>query len=588
MSVLQESLVFLLAAVISVPLSRRLGFGSVLGYLAAGIMIGPFGLSFINDVEHILHFAELGVVFLLFVVGLELKPSRLWIMRHMVFGLGALQVALSAIAITIVAWLFGLETQAAIVLGLILALSSTAFVLQMLAEKKQLATTHGRAAFSVLLFQDLAAIPLIAIMPMLGARAGLDAGLDLTSVLLMVGTIVGLVVGGRFLLRPVLRIAARSEIPEIFTATALLVVIGSALLVQVAGMSMVLGAFLAGILLADSEYRHQLEADIAPFKGLLLGLFFIAVGMSINMSLLMSIPGRIVLIVVLLMLTKALVLFPLGRRFGMCNSSAALKLAAILSQGGEFAFVLFTIAKSESVLPDPLIDEMTLAAAVSMALPPLIYWLAERSPKESDTAESRDFDVPDEEDQDVIIAGNGRVGQIVARVLSAAGKPFTALELDTRQVDLLRSYGATVYYGDASRLDLLRAAGADKAKIFVLAIADLETSVHVAEVVSKHFPKLTIVARARNRRHAHVLMDVGVKIIIRETLHSSLAMTEQILTLLGDSEESAKQAVQQFLDYDNKLLAEQHAVHDSEEKLIQTTKDRNEELERLLRDDLEH
>ena len=570
MSVLQESLVFLLAAVISVPLSRRLGFGSVLGYLAAGIMIGPFGLSFINDVEHILHFAELGVVFLLFVVGLELKPSRLWIMRHMVFGLGALQVALSAIAITIVAWLFGLETQAAIVLGLILALSSTAFVLQMLAEKKQLATTHGRAAFSVLLFQDLAAIPLIAIMPMLGARAGLDAGLDLTSVLLMVGTIVGLVVGGRFLLRPVLRIAARSEIPEIFTATALLVVIGSALLVQVAGMSMVLGAFLAGILLADSEYRHQLEADIAPFKGLLLGLFFIAVGMSINMSLLMSIPGRIVLIVVLLMLTKALVLFPLGRRFGMCNSSAALKLAAILSQGGEFAFVLFTIAKSESVLPDPLIDEMTLAVAVSMALTPLIYWLAERSPKESDTAESRDFDVPDEEDHDVIIAGNGRVGQIVARVLSAAGKPFTALELDTRQVDLLRSYGATVYYGDASRLDLLRAA------------------VHVAEVVSKHFPKLTIVARARNRRHAHVLMDVGVKIIIRETLHSSLAMTEQILTLLGDSEESAKQAVQQFLDYDNKLLAEQHAVHDSEEKLIQTTKDRNEELERLLRDDLEH
>ena len=547
MSVLQESLVFLLAAVISVPLSRRLGFGSVLGYLAAGIMIGPFGLSFINDVEHILHFAELGVVFLLFVVGLELKPSRLWIMRHMVFGLGALQVALSAIAITIVAWLFGLETQAAIVLGLILALSSTAFVLQMLAEKKQLATTHGRAAFSVLLFQDLAAIPLIAIMPMLGARAGLDAGLDLASVLLMVGTIVGLVVGGRFLLRPVLRIAARSEIPEIFTATALLVVIGSALLVQVAGMSMVLGAFLAGILLADSEYRHQLEADIAPFKGLLLGLFFIAVGMSINMSLLMSIPGRIVLIVVLLMLTKALVLFPLGRRFGMCNSSAALKLAAILSQGGEFAFVLFTIAKSESVLPDPLIDEMTLAVAVSMALTPLIYWLAERSPKESDTAESRDFDVPDEEDHDVIIAGNGRVGQIVARVLSAAGKPFTALELDTRQVDL-----------------------------------------HVAEVVSKHFPKLAIVARARNRRHAHVLMDVGVKIIIRETLHSSLAMTEQILTLLGDSEESAKQAVQQFLDYDNKLLAEQHAVHDSEEKLIQTTKDRNEELERLLRDDLEH
>ena len=588
MSLLAESLIYLLAAVVSVPLSRRLGFGSVLGYLAAGIVIGPFGLSFVSDVEHILHFAELGVVFLLFVVGLELKPSRLWVMRHMVFGLGALQVLLSAIAIAGVAWLFGFATHAAVVLGLILALSSTAFVLQMLAERKQLGTVHGRAAFSILLFQDIAAIPLIAVMPMLGAGKATAAGLDAAGILLMLGTVVGLILGGRLLLRPVLRIAARSEIPEIFTATALLVVIGSALLVQAAGMSMVLGAFLAGILLADSEYRHQLEADIAPFKGLLLGLFFIAVGMAIDTSLLLSMPGRILIIVVLLMLTKALILFPLGRRFGMCNRPAALKLAAVLSQGGEFAFVLFAIARSEGTLPDALIDEMTLAVAVSMALTPLVYWLAERGPADADIAEQRDFDVPDESDHDVIIAGNGRVGQIVARVLAASGRPFTALELDTRQVDLLRSYGATVYYGDASRLDLLRAAGADKAKIFVLAIADLETSVHVAEVVSKHFPHLTIVARARNRRHAHVLMDIGVRYIVRETLHSSLAMSEQVLTELGASPDSASQIVKQFLDYDNKLLLEQHAVYDSEEKLIQTARDRNEELAQLLRDDLEH
>ena len=588
MSLLAESLIYLLAAVVSVPLSRRLGFGSVLGYLAAGIVIGPFGLSFVSDVEHILHFAELGVVFLLFVVGLELKPSRLWVMRHMVFGLGALQVLLSAIAIAGVAWLFGFATHAAVVLGLILALSSTAFVLQMLAERKQLGTVHGRAAFSILLFQDIAAIPLIAVMPMLGAGKATAAGLDAAGILLMLGTVVGLILGGRLLLRPVLRIAARSEIPEIFTATALLVVIGSALLVQAAGMSMVLGAFLAGILLADSEYRHQLEADIAPFKGLLLGLFFIAVGMAIDTSLLLSMPGRILIIVVLLMLTKALILFPLGRRFGMCNRPAALKLAAVLSQGGEFAFVLFAIARSEGTLPGALIDEMTLAVAVSMALTPLVYWLAERGPADADIAEQRDFDVPDESDHDVIIAGNGRVGQIVARVLAASGRPFTALELDTRQVDLLRSYGATVYYGDASRLDLLRAAGADKAKIFVLAIADLETSVHVAEVVSKHFPHLTIVARARNRRHAHVLMDIGVRYIVRETLHSSLAMSEQVLTELGASPDSASQIVKQFLDYDNKLLLEQHAVYDSEEKLIQTARDRNEELAQLLRDDLEH
>ena len=588
MSLLAESLIYLLAAVIAVPLSRRLGFGSVLGYLAAGIVIGPFGLSFVTDVDHILHFAELGVVFLLFVIGLELKPSRLWVMRQMVFGLGTLQVVLSAAAIAIVAWAFGFAARPALVLGLVLALSSTAFVLQMLAEKKQLSTVHGRAAFSVLLFQDLAVIPLIALLPLLGAGQTMDAGVDWTQIVVMVGTVVGLVVGGRLLLRPLLRIAARAETPEILTATALAVVIGSALLVQAAGMSMVLGAFLAGMLLADSEYRHQLETDIAPFKGLLLGLFFIAVGMSIDLTLLLSIPLRIAAIVALLMLTKALVLYPLGRRFGMCNRSAALKLAAVLSQGGEFAFVLFAIAASEKVLDTALIDEMTLAVAVSMALTPLIYWLVERGPKEEDGTESRDFDVPDEDNHDVIIAGNGRVGQIVARVLAAAGKPFTALELDTRQVDLLRRYGATVYYGDASRLDLLRAAGADKAKIFVLAISDLEESVHVAEVVAKNFPHLTIVARARNRRHAHVLMDVGVKHIIRETLHSSLAMSETVLTQLGASAESASSTVAKFLEYDSQLLLEQHAVHDSEEKLIQTARDRNDELERLLRDDLEH
>ncbi len=588
MSLLAESLIFLLAAVIAVPLSRRLGLGSVLGYLAAGIVIGPFGFAFVDDVDHILHFAELGVVFLLFVIGLELKPSRLWVMRHMVFGLGTLQVVSSAVAIALVAWTFGFAVRTATVLGLILALSSTAFVLQMLAEKKQLSTIHGRAAFSILLFQDLAVIPLIALMPLLGTNARLDAGVNVTQILLMAGALVGLVAGGRLLLRPVLRIVARSEIPEIFTATALLVVIGSALFVQAAGMSMVLGAFLAGMLLADSEYRHQLETDIAPFKGLLLGLFFIAVGMSIDLSLLLSIPARIAVIVVVLMLAKALILYPLGRRFGTCNRSAALKLAVVLSQGGEFAFVLFAIAAGENVLDAALIDEMTLAVAVSMALTPLIYWLAERTSKESEHADSREFDTPVDDDHAVIIAGNGRVGQIVARVLAAAGKPFTALERDTHQVDLLRRYGATVYYGDASRLDLLRAAGADKAKIFVLAISDLGESVHVAEVVAENFPHLTIVARARNRRHAHVLMDVGVEHIVRETLHSSLVMSEIVLTQLGASADSAGNTVAKFLDYDNRLLREQHAVHDSEEKLIQTARDRDEELERLLRDDLEH
>lgn len=583
MSLLAQTLIYLLAAVISVPLSRRLGFGSVLGYLAAGIVIGPFGFAFVHDPEHILHFAELGVVFLLFVVGLELKPSRLWVMRRMVFGLGMSQVVVSAAALAAVAWIFGFGGKTAIVLGLVLALSSTAFVLQMLAEKKQLATTHGRAAFSILLFQDLAAIPLIALLPLLGASAAAGSGVNFMQIALMAGTLVGLVVGGRFLLRPILRIAANSGIPEIFTATALLVVIGAALLVQAAGMSMVLGAFLAGMLLADSEYRHQLEADIAPFKGLLLGLFFIAVGMSVNIGLLLGIPGRILLIVAALMLTKAVVLFPLARRFGMCDRGAALKLAAVLSQGGEFAFVLLAIAVNSGALSSALVDEMILAVAVSMMLTPLLYWLAERADAQKDAPEAAEFDIPEDDGHDIIIAGNGRVGQVIGRLLAAAGKPFTALERDMDQVDLLRRYGATVYYGDASRLDLLRAAGAERASVFVLAISNIEESIHIAEIVSQHFPHLKIIARARNRRHAHALMDLGIELIYRETLQSSLLMSEAVLTALGRSGTEARQIAQAFCEHDAKLLREQHAIKDSEEKLIQSSKDTAEELERLLR-----
>jgi monovalent cation:proton antiporter-2 (CPA2) family protein len=585
MSLLGETLIYLLVAVVSVPISRRLGFGSVLGYLAAGIIIGPFGFSFVDDPEHILHFAELGVVFLLFVVGLELQPSRLWVMRRMVFGLGAAQVLMSAAGIAVVAWGLGLPANAAIVIGLILALSSTAFVLQMLAEKKQLGAAHGRAAFSILLFQDLAAIPLIAMLPLLGANASFDDGINFISIGLMVLAIAGLIVGGRLLLRPVLRIAAQSGIPEIFTATALLVVISSALLMQVAGMSMVLGAFIAGMLLADSEYRHQLEADIAPFKGLLLGLFFIAVGMMVNTGLLIEIPGRILLIVALLMAAKGLILFPLARLFGMCDPRAALKLAAVLSQGGEFAFVLFGIARTEQVLLPGLIDELVLAVAVSMMMTPLLFALVEHLGGKMDKPQKPEYDVPEVDHHEVLIAGMGRVGQIVARLLRIIGKPFTALESDSEQLDIVRRYGATVHYGDASRLDLLRAAGAEHAKIFVLAISDLEQSMRIAEAVTTHFPHLKIVARARNRRHAHKLMDLGIEHIFRETLLSSLAMTELVLLSLGHSRKNARHVIDAFCERDAKLLVEQHAIHDSEEKLIQSVKETADELESLLRVD---
>jgi len=585
MSLLGETLIYLLAAVVSVPISRRLGFGSVLGYLAAGIIIGPFGFAFVDDAEHILHFAEMGVVFLLFVVGLELQPSRLWVMRRMVFGLGAAQVVMSAAGIAVIAWALGLAANAAMVIGLVLALSSTAFVLQMLAEKKQLGAAHGRAAFSILLFQDLAAIPLIAVLPLLGANASFDDGINFVRIGLMVLAIAGLIVGGRLLLRPVLRIAAQSGIPEIFTATALLVVISSALLMQVAGMSMVLGAFIAGMLLADSEYRHQLEADIAPFKGLLLGLFFIAVGMLVNVGLLIEIPGRILLIVALLMAAKGLILFPLARLFGMCDPRAALKLAAVLSQGGEFAFVLFGIARTEQVLLPGLIDELILAVAVSMMMTPLLFALVERLGHEIDKPVKPEYDVPEVNHHEVLIAGMGRVGQIVARLLRIIGKPFTALESDSEQLDIVRRYGATVHYGDASRLDLLRAAGAEHAKIFVLAISDLEQSMRIAEAVTTHFPHLKIIARARNRRHAHKLMDLGIEHIFRETLLSSLAMTELVLLNLGHSSKNAKHVINSFYERDAKLLVEQHAIHDSEEKLIQSVKETADELESLLRVD---
>ncbi len=585
MSLLGESLIYLLAAVISVPISRRLGFGSVLGYLAAGIIIGPFGLRLVDDAEHILHFAELGVVFLLFIVGLELKPARLWVMRNMVFGLGAAQVALSGAVIATIAWAFGFAANAAMVVGLILALSSTAFVLQLLAEKKQLGATHGRAAFSVLLFQDLAVIPLIALLPLLGANASADNGVNFVQIGIMAGTIAALIIGGRLLLRPILRMAASADIPEILTATALLVVIGSALLMQVAGMSMVLGAFIAGMLLADSEYRHQLEADIEPFKGLLLGLFFIAVGMMVNIGLLFEMPGRILLIVALLMASKALVLYPLARRFGMCDWRAALKLAAVLAQGGEFAFVLFGIARTEQVLEAGTIDELVLAVAVSMMMTPLLYALAERLGRGMETKTEPEYEVPEVDHHDVLIAGFGRVGQIVGRLLRIIGRPFTALESDAEQLDIVRRYGATVHYGDASRLDLLRAAGAEHAQVFVLAISDLEQSMRVAEAVTTHFPHLKIIARARNRRHAHKLMDLGIEHIFRETLLSSLAMSELVLRDLGYSDAEAKRLIDTFCERDTKLLFEQHAIHDSEEKLIQSVKDSADELESLLRVD---
>lgn len=584
MTLLQEAVIYLIAALIAVPISRKLGFGSVLGYLAAGIIIGPFGLGFITDTEHILHFAELGVVFLLFVIGLELQPSRLWVLRRMVFGLGSAQVIISAAAISVVGLLFGLALTEAVLVGFILALSSTAFVLQLLAEKKELTTTHGRAAFTILLFQDLAVIPLIAIIPMFGATA--SQGFEFRGFAMAVAIIGGLVIGGHYLLRPVLRIAARTQMPEIFTVTALLVVIGAALLMQAAGMSMVLGAFIAGMLLADSEYRHELEADIAPFKGLLLGLFFIAVGMSVDLGLLVQHPGTIMLIVICLMVVKAAVLFPLARLFGICDMRGASSLAAVLSQGGEFAFVLFAIAARHQIIQTDVIDQLILAVAVSMLLTPVVYLLNQQFVSRMEKDEAPEYDQMEGQQHAVIIAGFGRFGQIVGRLLAIVGRPFTALEIDASQVDVVRRYGNVVHYGDASKLDLLRAAGAEHARLFVLAIDDVEASIKTAQTVTRHFPDLTIVARARNRRHEYHLMDLGIKHIFRETLLSSLAMSEQVLFDLGFEEQEVHRLITTFREKDAQLIREQHAVQHDEEQLIQTARDTARELEILLKNDL--
>ncbi|MFQ6004155.1 MAG: monovalent cation:proton antiporter-2 (CPA2) family protein [Woeseia sp.] len=582
MILLQETIIYLLAAIIAVPVAKRLRLGSVLGYLTAGIIIGPFGFRFVRDPGHILHFAELGVVFLLFIIGLELQPSRLWVLRRMVFGLGSAQVVLSAIVIASMAWASGYTPTAAVVSGLILALSSTALVLHLLAEKKQLTTSHGRAAFSILLFQDLAVIPLIAVLPLLST--GGTGAFDPIDVLIMLSSIAALIIGGRYLLRPVLRAVAYTKLPEIFTATALLVVIGAALLMQLAGISMVLGAFVAGMLLADSEYRHELEADIAPFKGLLLGLFFIAVGMSVNIGLLAQEPATILQIVFGLMFAKAIVLYPLARAFGMCDHRNALGLSAVLSQGGEFAFVLFALVARENIIDATLIDRLILAVAVSMLLTPVIYLLAERFAARM-AEQVPVFDRMEDEGNAVIIAGLGRVGQIVARLLRMRGQPFTALEVDSAQVDIIRRYGNKVYFGDASRLDVLRAAGADRATLFVLAIDDMQASTRIAESIIRHFPHLTVVARARNRRHAHKLMDLGITHIFRDTLLSSLAMSGRVLEVLGFDREEVERTMETFRERDERLLFEQHAIHHDEERLIQSAKDTARELESLLRSD---
>jgi monovalent cation:proton antiporter-2 (CPA2) family protein len=584
-SVLLQVILFLASAVIVVPLSKRLGLGAVLGFLVAGVLIGPWGFRLVNETDSILHLSELGVVLLLFIIGLELQPDRLMALRRPIFLHGGAQVLGTAVLITLIGRFFGLSWTVAIIIGVVLSFSSTAFALQMLAERKQLTTHYGRTSFAVLLFQDLAAIPLLAIVPMLGTGE-MDDSFNYVAMLKAVGVITLLVIAGRFLLRPLLRRIAEAASNEIFTATALLIVVGTAFLMQQVGLSMALGAFLAGVLLADSEYRHELEADIEPFKGLLLGLFFIGVGMSVDLGLIASRPLLIVGLTLGLLAVKSLVLLGIGRLAGHDRSSA-INMALVISQGGEFAFVVFGVATGAGVMDKALVDVLVVVVSLSMAITPLSLFLNDRLFRFADKAEpQRAFDPIDAQDNRVIIAGFGRVGQMVGRLMRVRKIPFTTLEANWEQVDFVRRFGNKIYFGDASRLEVLRAAGAERAEMLVLAIGNIETSMKIAEMVTKNFPNLKIYARARNRLHVFRLMDLGIKHVFRETFGSSLSLAEDCLLGLGVQQQNVRDTIAKFRRHDEELLRKQYMVHHDEEQLIATSKEAAKQLEELFEEDV--
>jgi glutathione-regulated potassium-efflux system ancillary protein KefC/glutathione-regulated potassium-efflux system protein KefB len=585
MSLLAQIAIFLAAAVLAIPIFRRFKLGSVLGYLAAGIIIGPACLGLINRIDNTLHIAEFGIVLLMFVIGLELQPSRLWVLRKPIFGLGFAQVALTTAVIGAAANLvLGEPWQSSLVIGFGLSMSSTALALQLLAERRQLNSQYGRSAFSILLFQDIAVLPALALLPLLAAaaaRPSAPSGLWLVVKLIAVLGVV--VAGGRYVLRPMLRIVAETRVTEAFTAAGLLVVIGTALLVSQVGLSMSLGAFLAGVLLADSEFRHELEANIEPFKGLLLGLFFITVGMSANLSLVREKPLQILGLTLGFMLLKVGILWGIGR-LSRHSTTASHGLAFSLPSGGEFAFVLFGLAASLGIMDTETAELLVLVVTGSMILSPVLLILHDALFKTTE-ADDRPFDTPVELYPKVIIAGFGRFGQIVGRILLAKQIAFTALEASQTQVDFLRRFGNQIFYGDASRLELLRAAHAENAEVFVLAIDDVEASIRTVELIRKHFPHLTVLARARNRQHAFRLLDLGVQYHIRETFGSSLEMSVEVLKALGLSKLKANETVRQFRVHDEASLLRQHAVKDDEKKLIQTGQESAEQLLHLFETD---
>lgn len=573
-----QATVFLAAAVIGVPLLRWLGLSSVLGYILAGAAIGPWGLNLAGEVESVRAYAEFGIVMLLFLIGLELLPSRLWELRRAVFGLGAAQVTVTGAVFGLGAWALGVAPATAAVIGFGLALSSTAIGLQILVERKQLATQQGRAGFAVLLFQDLAVILLLALLPVLAGTESVSGYSPILTVLLLAGV----VAAGRYLLRPYFRMIAAGGSQEVFTAGALLVVLAVGVFMHKIGISMALGAFVAGMLLADSEFRHEIEANIEPFKGLLLGLFFMAVGMSLNFGLVAKEPLTIGALVVALVAVKAAIIYALARAFKV-ERNASYVLAAVLSQGSEFAFVLFSLAADEKFLRPALADRLVAVVTISMLTTPLLVGLLRRLPrKQRPPAEG---DAPPDEANPVIIAGFGRFGQIVGRILATRGITFTALDSDSEQLDFVTQFGERAYFGDASRLDLLRAAKVETASVIVIAIDDIEASIKCASIVKQHFPQVKIFARARNRLHAYRLLDLGITRVWRETFHSSADMAGRVLSELGLPDTTAEETVRIFTQHDERLLRRAAAHHADRAKLIEIASTGRAELRSLFEQD---
>ena len=568
-----NSLIYLSAAVVAVPLAKKLGLGSIIGYLVAGIGIGPWGLGLVTNVQDILHFAEFGVVLMLFLVGLELEPKRLWNLRRPIFGWGSAQVLSCAVIITGVAMIFGVGWQTALVAGLGLALSSTAIALQAMGERNLMPTTSGQAGFSILLFQDVAAIPILALLPLLGAVSGSNEILDQSNRALeavkIIAVIGGIIVGGRLLLRPLLRWIANSGTPEIFTAASLLLVVGIAALMQLVGLSMALGAFLAGVLLAESEYRRELETDIEPFKGLLLGLFFIAVGMSIDFGVLLKSPGLMLAILFGFLSLKLAVIYGLSRLMKLPYQERPV-FVVLLAQGGEFAFVVFQTAAGANVFSGETSSLLIGAVALSMLISPLLLIVVDKFllPRYARHNTTQMEEISEPQDVPIIIAGFGRYGQIIGRMLFAQGKQATVLDHDAEMIEVIRAFGYKVFYGDATRLDLLRTAGAASAKILVLSVDDVEQSLKIVDLVQEHFPQLQIVARARDVNHWNALRDRGVMNVERELFESSLRSGRTVLELLGQSPHEARQAAMQFRRHNLALFEQMYPHRKDRSKMI--------------------